>query len=148
MKVHVITVRTGVRKEPSFVLGRVRYPVDNLRDYEVKVVKKGEAKLLVGEKGIYVINDEIAEELIKRAWEDYLYRGKKRRARKITGYAEPPVEVTERVVREYFSSKGIVPHWEIGWINFVPETPDFRTLREKIRKIIEKSADKNEVVKV
>lgn len=139
MKVHEITARSGVRKEPSFVLGRVRYPVDNPKNYEVKVVKKGETKLLVGEKGIYVINDKIAEELIKKAWEDYLNKGKRRKARKTTGYAEPPVEVTEKAVRDYFSSKGIVPHWEIGWINFVPETPDFRSLREKVRRIIEKS---------
>jgi len=145
MKAHVITVKREVRKEPVFVLGRVRYHTDNPKEYEVKVVKKGEAKLLVGKKGIYVIDDKIAEELIRKTWEDYLSRGRKRKTKKKVGFVEPPVEVTEGTIRDYFSKKGIVPHLETGWINFCPELPDFRALRDRVRKIIERAKAKSEV---
>jgi len=139
MEPHVVTPIEKRRRGPSFVLGRVSYHTDAPERYEIKVIKRGHPKLLVGKKGIYVIDDEMAEELIREVWEKRLKERKKRRK---SGLVEPPVEVSEENIRKYFSTKGIIPHLSVGWVNFYPELPNFSALRERVRKIIEKQRAK------
>ena len=137
MEVYIIKAKIHSRKSPAFVIGRVKYDTRAPRDYEVKPVAKGKTKVLVGTKGIYILNDEIAEEIIRKNWENYLERRKKRKRVRKEGIVEHPVEVLEDEVRNYFCGKGIAPMPETGWINFSYEVPDFEKMRKSILEIIE-----------
>jgi hypothetical protein len=144
LKIHTIEAKIYSRKSPTFLIGRVRYDTKTPEDYEIKPVAKGKTKILIGTKGIYILNDKMTEEIISRVWENYLKERKGNRNRK-EGIVEHPVEVIEDEVRNYFCEKGIVPMPETGWINFSYEIPDFEKMRKSILEIVKEV--KRKVVK-
>ncbi len=47
---------------------RVKHRRDNPWNYSVKVIKRGIFKVIVSSKGVYMLDDEKIEELIKECW--------------------------------------------------------------------------------
>ncbi|NPA41989.1 MAG: hypothetical protein GXO18_06920 [Aquificae bacterium] len=96
------------KKGLSFILGRVRHRRDNPRDYSVRVIKRGFFKVVVGERGVYILDDEKTEQIIKESWERYLEeKYGSRRPRTDKDIVEHPVEVKEEEIRRFFSSRGL-----------------------------------------
>jgi len=139
--VHIVPTREMKRSGVKFVLGRVKHDIKTPEIYELKVVKKGIPKVIIGKKGVYVLNDELAEKLLKEVWENYLKRYKKRGAKAKSSTVEPPVEVSEEELREFLSREGISPSIDVGWINLYPEIPDFKSMAERIKKIVKRSRE-------
>lgn len=115
---HVIPTRETKRTGIKFVIGRVRHHIDSPEDYEIKVIKKGMPKIILGQKGIYVLNDYLTEKFIKEIWESYLKRYKQRGSRAKTPIVEPPIEASEEELREFLLKENITPCLDTGWISF------------------------------
>ncbi len=97
------------KKGLSFILGRVKHRRDDPWNYSVKVIKRGIFKVIVGSRGVYILDDEKTEELIKESWERYLKeRYGKRKPRTDRDVVEHPVEVSEGEIRNFFSQKGML----------------------------------------
>jgi len=134
--VHIVPSREFKRAGVRFVLGRVRYEVKAPEKYEIKVVKRGYPKVALGKKGVYVLNDELIEKLLREHWENYIRDYKRREIKTKREVVEPPIEVTEEELRNFLVREGISPSVEVGWVNLHPEIPDFGEMAEKIKKII------------
>jgi hypothetical protein len=139
--IHIVPTREMKKSGVRFVLGRVRHDIKTPEKYELKVVRKGVPKVLVGRKGVYVLNDELAEKLLKEVWESYLKRYRKRGAKAKGPVVEPPIEVSEEEVREFLSREGLSPGIGVGWVNLCSEVPDFRSMAERIKGIIRKARE-------
>lgn len=134
---HIIPVRES-RKDVKFILGRVIYPKDNPESISVKVIKPGESKVVVGRKGVYVLDDGLTEEVIREAWKEYLkkYREPGKRSGKDT--IDRPVEVTESLLRDFLKKKGVGELLLRGFVSFGIEGSDIKEvleLAEKLKKL-------------
>jgi len=135
--VHVIPVRES-RKDIRFILGRVIYPKADPGRAKVKVIKPGEAKVIVGRRGVYVLDDALAEEAIREAWKEYLGKYKEPGIRSGKDIIDRPVEVTESFLREFLKRKGVGELLVRGFISFSVEGSNIKEvleLAERLRKI-------------
>ncbi|WP_461828953.1 hypothetical protein [Aquifex sp.] len=105
---HILPIQEK-RGEKGAVLGRVRHPRNNPKDYEVRVIKKGIPKVFIGNKSVIVIDDNLAEEIIKVSWERYINNPniKRRGPRTNKEVVEHPIEVSESFLIEFFREKGL-----------------------------------------
>ncbi len=102
---HVIPTKKK-RGGVSFLLGRVLHPTLKPHEYEIRVVKPGHPKVVIGERGVYVLTDEDAEKIIRDAWEEYLQkRNGQIRHRTQKPIVEHPVEIKESDLIKYFGTK-------------------------------------------
>ena len=134
---HVIPVRES-KKDVRFILGRVIYPKADPGRAKVKVIKSGEAKVIVGRRGVYVLDDALAEEAIREAWKEYLGKYKKPGVRSGKDIIDRPVEVTESFLREFLKRKGVGELFVRGFISFSVEGSNIKEvleLAERLRKI-------------
>jgi len=135
--VHIVPVRETKRTGVKFVLGRIRYRPKEPEKYKVKVVMKGRPKVAIGQKGIYVLNDELIEALLKESWENHLREHRSRNIRTKKEVVEPPIEVSEEELRSFLSKKGVSSLLEVGWINLSAEVPDFKRVADIVKGVIE-----------
>ncbi len=126
---HVIPVRES-RKDIRFILGRVIYPRTDPRRARVKVIKPGESKVIVGRKGVYVLDDALAEEVIMEAWKEYLGKYKKPGIRSGKDIIDRPVEVTESFLREFLKRKGVGELLVRGFISFSVDGSNIKEVLE------------------
>lgn len=95
--------------EKGAVIGRVKHKRGTPLEYEVKVVKEGKVKVFIGDKGVFVIEDLMAKEIIKTIWERYVRETYgKRRARTNKETVEHPIEVRESFLIDFFKEKGLI----------------------------------------
>ena len=95
--------------EKGTVIGRVKHRRSTPLEYEVKVVKEGKVKVFVGDKGVFVIEDDLAKEIIKTIWERYVRETYGRRQpRTNKEIVEHPIEVRESFLIDFFREKGLI----------------------------------------
>lgn len=124
------------RRGLSFILGRVRHGRENPWDYEVKIIKSGMFKVMVGEKGVYVLDDEKARELIKESWELYLKeKYGKRKPKTDREIVEHPVEISEESIMRFFVSRGLITSFKSCAFFVEGVKPEKEELRELLRSI-------------
>jgi hypothetical protein len=118
---HIVPTRE-TRKGVRFLLGRVRYHVDEPGSIDVKVIKRGEKKVIIGKKGVYVLDDNLCERLISRAWKDYLDRGyresPRRGSRSKKEIVEHPVDIAENFLRNFLMEEGVCSCLGVGYLDF------------------------------
>ena len=135
---HIIPVRES-RKDVRFILGRVIYPKTNPKSIRVKVIKPGEPKVVVGKRGVYVLDDTLAEEVIREAWNEYLKRYREPGSRSGKEVIDRPIEVTESFLREFMKGKGVGELFIRGFISFALEGSDAEKVLELANRLMNKS---------
>ncbi|WP_457600099.1 hypothetical protein [Hydrogenivirga sp.] len=107
----------------------------------MKVIKPGMFKVIVGEKGVYVLDDEKAEELIRENWELYL-REKygKRSPRTNKEIVEHPVEIGEEFIRRFFAGKGLLTSFKPCAFFVEGIKPEESELKEFLRSFLRTQA--------
>ena len=132
---HIIPVRES-RKDVRFILGRVIYPKTNPESVRVKVIKPGESKVVVGKRGVYVLDDTIAEEVIREAWNEYLKRYREPGSRSGKEVIDRPVEITESFLRDFLKRKGVGELFARGFISFALEGSDVERVLELANRLV------------
>jgi len=124
------------RKGYTFILGRVRHRREDPFSYEVRVVRPGYYKVIIGEKGVYILDDVKAEELIRESWERYIReKHGKRKPRSEREVVEHPVEIAEDEIREFFVKRGLLTSFKSCAFLLEGITPKENALKELIETI-------------
>jgi len=131
---HVIPVRE-TRKDVRFILGRVTYPKTDPGKARVKVIKPGEPKVIVGRRGVYVLDDALAEELIREAWKESLKKYKEPGIRSGKDIIDRPVEITESFLREFLKRRGVGELFIRGFVSFSIEGSSIKEILELAEKL-------------
>ena len=122
---HLVPTRQ-TKKGVRFLLGRIRYTVNEPENIKIKVIKRGEKKVIVGKKGVYVLDDTLCEEVILCAWKDYLNRGyresSRRGSRSKGNIVEHPIDITENFLRDFLMEKGVCSCFNIGYVDLEVRT--------------------------
>ncbi|AAC07977.1 hypothetical protein [Aquifex aeolicus] len=128
--------------EKGAVIGRVKHRRENPLEYEIKVVKKGSVKVFVGNKGVFVIEDDLAKEIIKALWEKYVRETYGRRKPKTNKeIVEHPIEVRESFLINFFKEKGFITSFKSCMYLIEGTSSDESTIKDLIlltKKIKEK----------
>ncbi|NPA41409.1 MAG: hypothetical protein GXO18_03965 [Aquificae bacterium] len=139
--VHIIPVRE-FKNGVKFILGRVVYPKTEPENAKVKVIKPGESKVVVGKKGVYVLDDELAEKVILEAWKANIRKYKNPGARSGKDTISRPVEITEDFLRSFLKSQGVGELFIRGIISFNIEGSDVGEVLKLWHKLKDKVAEK------
>ncbi|EDP74659.1 hypothetical protein [Hydrogenivirga sp. 128-5-R1-1] len=132
---HLIPVRDS-KRDVRFILGRVIYPKTNPKSVRVKVIKPGEPKVVVGKRGVYVLEDTLAEKVIREAWNEYLKRYKEPGSRSGKEVIDRPVEITESFLRDFLKRKGVGELFVRGFISFALEGSDVEKVLELANRLV------------
>jgi len=125
-----------VRDKGRFILGRVRHHVKRPLDYEVKVIHRGKLKVVSYGEDIFLVDDRLAEEAIRRRWEEYVrerYRRPGSRAKK--EIVEHPVELDVAFLRRILEAKKVFPQplGEPLWLSRKASRKGFLELCDELR---------------
>jgi len=126
--------------------GNVVHPKDNPDDYTIELGKKKNFDILVvvGSRGVYILDRDILFECAKRSWLSYLekYRTSKRRGEKAKGdIVKHPIVIYEETIRETLREIGYDP-CNCRFIDLVPEKPESESEAKKVLKEIMDIVDK------
>ena len=151
MEFHTVKMKRYEKKRKneeyySAVLGSVVHPKENPDDYTVKILATGKVKVIIGNEGVYILDDILTEKVVEARWRNYLEsyrnspgRGKKSRRDKVIH----PIEVREDFLREFLLKEGVC-RCKTGFFDFSEErTPEVENILKAIKRIRKKVRSNN-----
>ncbi|QID33062.1 hypothetical protein [Pampinifervens florentissimum] len=138
---HVVPTRER-KGSVYFILGRVVHPREEPMSYEVKVIRPEQHKVIIGRKGVYILDDTLCKKLISEVWEEYvrtIYGKRERRTKQER--VEHPVEISEERLRGFIRKEGIhISTASCAFFSYVEPTPaeEMKRLIEDIREFFRK----------
>ena len=150
--VKIIEMKELGKGKYAFLSGLIIHPKDNPTKYTIKLTGKNvDIYLVVGRKGIYILNRELMRDLTERVWLDYLkkYLKSSRRGSRAKGdEIKHPSRIEEDKLRNFLKEKGFYP-CDCFFIDFSVEKPkseeEAKSYLKEIEKIINKAKKTIEV---
>ncbi|WP_297454076.1 hypothetical protein [Persephonella sp.] len=156
MKIETVKMKskqTGGKTLYYIMRGQVIHPKDNPEDYKIELGKRKTFDFLVvvGSRGVYILDRDTLVECAKKSWLSYLekYKHSKRKGEKAKGnIIKHPIVIYENTIRETLKERGYDP-CDCRFIDLVPDRikteEEAEELLDKIIAIVENAKKKAEV---
>ncbi len=128
MKIEVAKMKSKKTRDKTLfyiIRGQVIHPKDNPEDYKIELGKRKTFDFLVvvGSRGVYILDKDTLVECARKSWLSYLekYKHSRRRGEKAKGdIIKHPIVIYEDTIRETLKEQGYNP-CDCRFIDFVPD---------------------------
>lgn len=139
MKIETVKMKSKQQRGKTLfyiMRGQVIHPKDNPEDYKIELGKRKTFDFLVvvGSRGIYVLDRDTLMECARKSWLSYLekYKYSRRKGQKAKGdIIKHPVVIYEDTIRETLKERGYDP-CDCRFIDLVPDMVKTEEEAEKI----------------